>query len=220
MPRHLLELFSQPIHIQRKNSSGEWQSLVVSIQEAFNICDVEAFISSAEAVIKLDQEANQDLEETYPKKIKKNTNVDDVIMPCSFLRMEDPLDKDKSNIYVVSKDVVGEGNFGRVKLALRIDSPLDLEIYTVKIQKTNPVHWCNQLINRESRVGYMIGFFISLQLQRTDGGKEHNEIKYYNISRYAGITLSQWIKEVQPSDEDRLAVAIQLFDKINVLHFS
>jgi len=210
MPKHLSPLWSQPINVQRKMPTGEWISMTVSMQEAFNIKDIDVFIVAATAAIK-DVQNNKD-------KIKRNTLLEEVMVPCSFLKISDAQDGCKTNLYAVSKDVVGSGNFGRVKLALRVDDSSDSTIYTVKIQSPSRTDSNGvRIISNESKVATMIGFFINPILTRFFVGKS-SQNKYYNISKYAGIQLKEWLKSNQPSDALRLDLALQICEKVYHLH--
>lgn len=223
MPQHLSPLWSQKINIQRPTSQpGEWVSVTVSIQEAFNIPNTETFIAAATAAIEFaENNSGETGDNGNNGKISRKKKLEETMLPCSFLQVPDVHDSCKKNLYAISKDVVGAGGFGRVKLALRVDDPNDCNIYTVKIQSLQPYDRATSrttiLISKESRIGLSLGFFVNPILQRFSVGKaSHN--KYYSFSKYAGIQLKEWLKSNQPSDELRLEIALQICQKVHQLH--
>ncbi|MCX7115140.1 MAG: protein kinase [Gammaproteobacteria bacterium] len=204
MPKHLQSILREKVLVQRIGPNRQIVHIEVSVMDAFQISDMHAFFSYAERVIAYFKGKN-------PAKIERKIGIEGQTPTCSFIKQE-------GDIYAISRDVIGSGHFGRVRLALKINHPTDTNLYVIKVQAIKPNDaFHDNLIQTEAKIGGLIGYFLHPILQRTDVGKHHNN-KYYAISLYGGITLTQWLKSKTCSDEVYLKIAIRVCEQVHALH--
>lgn len=130
------------------------------------------------------------------------------ITSCSFLNNKDN-NHPEYGIYALSREIIGKGASGKVKLGLRIDEP-GHGLLTIKIQAPQDENTL-KFLQSEITIGKQQGFFREDALFR----KEKN--KYYFVAPHNGITLTKWLKSPRESTV-RLHVAIQLAIRIHNLH--
>ena len=118
----------------------------------------------------------------------------------------------------MSVSSLGCGSYSDVNWGLRLDCP-DARLYTIKVQYPDPrLPHLTQHIKDEITVGRSQRFFVGKELVRRNAGKIQRD-KYYLVSLYAGISLTEWLEQKQaPSASDRIQVAIQVCLQIQALH--
>jgi serine/threonine protein kinase len=204
MPRHLQPVLNETVRVVRKNIQQVLVPVEISIMNAFAIENQDHFFAYAEKVI-------DNFKGKLPSKLERKIGINGEGYTCSFVNHG-------SAIYAISRDIIGKGQFGRVKLALNISNPNDTRLYVIKVQAIKPSdRFVDNLIQTEADLGNKIGYFLHPLLQRNRVGK-HDQNKYYTLSLFGGITLTQWINERKPSDEKRLQVAIRLCQQVYELH--
>lgn len=226
MPKHLRTIFKNNIKIQKLLSSRQEKKLFeeqdMSIQDVFHLSSIAAidnFFECAEQAILFFQNEH---ERHKKPKIKRGEMIKDLITPCSFICISENT-QDIEGIYAISREIVGFGSYGRVKIALRIDNP-DTKIYTIKIQSIETKNGKSDLlmqkissIKTEIALGFQQGFFSHRELSRYTGDV-NKTTKYYAIAPHAGITLRQWLANCNPSEKERLEVAIKICQRVHKLH--
>lgn len=226
MPKHLLTIFENNIKIQKllslKKEKKSFQEQDMSIQDAFHLTStaaIENFFECAEHVIHF---FKNEQEQHMKPKIKRGEMINNIIAPCSFICISKNK-QDLGGIYAISREIAGFGSYGRVKIGLRIDKP-DTKIYTIKIQSVETKNGKNALlmhkiscIKTEIAIGFQQGFFAHRGLSRYKADVNRTK-KYYAIAPHAGVTVCQWLTSYNPSENERLEVAIKICQRVHKLH--
>ncbi|MCX7115012.1 MAG: protein kinase [Gammaproteobacteria bacterium] len=185
--------------------------------EAFRITDIEVFFEKARRAC-AHFRITSSMQKITKNKIKfMSENNGDLVPTCSFINTKSE-ENPEGGIYAMSVDLLGKGSCGKVKWGLRLDRPDD-RLYTIKVQYLDPGKVREQLprLINEISVGLSQRFFVHKELIRPLAGKIQQN-KYYLVSAYAGITLTQWLKTANPSETTRIQVAIQLSLQVSAMH--
>lgn len=134
-------------------------------------------------------------------------------MGHSFLNIED-------RVYLISRRRIGQGSYGVVKFAVRVDQA-DKEFYSVKIQHQKSPIQANYRddLEQELCIGRHMRFFTQERLfLRSSVGKKHFD-KAYMIAPYAGPNLKDWMeRRMTACEEERFQVAFNLCLAVHAMH--
>ncbi|MCX7115011.1 MAG: protein kinase [Gammaproteobacteria bacterium] len=189
--------------------------LTPQICDAFNINDVDTFFDCASRartfIAANPHEQKITKGEEFTSKRQGN-----LVSICSFINTKSP-GNPEGGVYAMSVKPMGKGQYsGAVNWGLRIDRE-DGTLYTIKVMYPDPNdHERLIYLKNEISVGLTQGFFAHKELMRPKAGRIERD-KYYLVSPYAGITLTEWLK-TNPSETNRIEVAIQLCLQIEAMH--
>ncbi|OGV25693.1 MAG: hypothetical protein A3F18_01300 [Legionellales bacterium RIFCSPHIGHO2_12_FULL_37_14] len=206
---------------EKKNASGLISDLDVLIKE-FNVTRGNSPEEKERCIRDLVAKKTAEAEEYFRKnpndnKMRREKTNDD----CSVIRIKNG-DEYETYLMATHGNDLGEGSFGRVKLAVRL-SPKDdsLSLYVVKREWSN-----TELQQQEADTLSQFGLMQGEKMERTSTTtkREINKIqvvephKFYTVMPYLGKELYKELGSKSFSEDQKLDIAINVALEINKLH--
>ncbi|OGV26624.1 MAG: hypothetical protein A3F18_06535 [Legionellales bacterium RIFCSPHIGHO2_12_FULL_37_14] len=172
---------------------------------------VEEKVAVLQALI--DLKTNEAANNKAVRKIKRKNEHD-----CSILRFTNDAGDYETYLVATKNQYLGEGTYGRTKLAIRIDPPDPLlSLYAVKREWDED----NQQV-REAETLKKFGLLCGKSFRYSSTTKKAppwwTHKKYYTFMPYLGTELAKVLKDGQLTEDEKLDLSIQIAMEVHKLH--
>lgn len=153
--------------------------------------------------------------------IKLRRHPEEGSSPYSFIKIE-------GCIYVIARGILGEGHFGRVKFAMRVEPKDSTRLYALKVETKNKECFKLQTqVQDDEIINWlrMSGFLIGSAVRESP---ESSLYKHYSVMPYTGEALINRLRreqkvqdemQLEALKDERLKMAIDLCLCVEQLHY-